>query len=262
MRIATFNANSIRTRLPIILQWLKDNEPDILCIQETKVQDHAFPEAVFTDKGWHVTFRGEKSYNGVAMISRQAPDKILFGINDGEQPDETRFCYAKYGPLHVVNTYVPQGREIDHPMYAYKIAWFKRLKQWFSKHVSPEDLVVWVGDLNVAPEAMDIHNAERQTNHVCFHETVRNTFQDTLQWGFADVFRKFHPEPGQYTFFDYRTPNAAKRAMGWRIDHILATKPLYERAADAFIDLQPRLVEKPSDHTFLCADFDIDNATM
>lgn len=257
MRIATFNANSIRTRLPIILQWLNKHEPDILCIQETKVQDHEFPAAVFEQSNWHVAFRGEKSYNGVAIISRSKPDRTIFGIDDGQQPDATRFCYAQFESLHVINTYVPQGREIDHPMYAYKIAWFQRLKTWFSQHLSPKDLVVWVGDLNVAPESIDIHNAERQRNHVCFHETVRNTYQETLQWGFVDVFRKFHPEPDQYTFFDYRTPNAAKRGMGWRIDHILATPPLADCARNAFIDLEPRLEGKPSDHTFLCADFDI-----
>ena len=261
MRIATFNANSIRTRLPTILQWLQDHNPDVLCVQETKVQDHEFPAAIFAQSAWHVAFRGEKSYNGVAIISRQPPDVITFGLDDGEQPDETRFCYAQFGPLHVINTYVPQGREIDHPMYAYKINWFQRLERWFNKHLTPRDLVVWVGDLNVAPEAMDIHNAEKQLNHVCFHKTVRETFQNTIKWGFIDVFRKFHPEAGQYTFFDYRTPNAAKRAMGWRIDHILATPPLANLAQDACIDLKPRLAEKPSDHTFLCADFDIQALT-
>lgn len=261
MLIATFNANSIRTRLPIILQWLEQHRPDVLCIQETKVQDHAFPLAAFQQNGWHVAFRGEKSYNGVAILSREPPDHVAFGFSDGEQPDETRLCHARFGDLHIINTYVPQGREIEHPMYTYKNEWFRRLQKWFATSFTPETPIIWVGDMNVAPEADDIHNAERQHNHVCFHETIRKTFQQTLAWGFIDVYRKFHQGKGHYTFFDYRTPNAARRAMGWRIDHILATRPIAARATEAFIDLEPRLLEKPSDHTFLCARFDMANVS-
>ncbi len=256
MLIATFNANSIRSRLPAVIAWIRNYQPDILCIQETKVQDHEFPLALFEQEKLHVAFRGEKSYNGVAILSRQEPDAVAFGFDDGGPADETRFCHATFGSLHVVNTYVPQGREIDHPMYQYKLEWFRRLRAWFDRHFTPATPLIWLGDLNVAPQPEDIHNAEKQENHVCFHESVRQAFSETCAWGFTDVFRKFHPEPGAFTFFDYRTPQAAKRAMGWRIDHILATKPAAEAATDAFIDLEPRLQEKPSDHTFLCARFD------
>lgn len=257
MRIATFNANSIRSRLAAILQWLEQNQPDMLCIQETKVQDHEFPSLPFEQKGWHVSFRGEKSYNGVAIISREKPDHIAFGFADGGQPDETRFAHAQFGTVHLVNTYVPQGREIDHPMYTYKVEWFQRLRTWLSQNFTPQTPIVWVGDMNVAPAAEDIHNAERQANHVCFHHLVREAFQQTLDWGFTDVYRQFHKGSGHYTFFDYRTPNAARRGMGWRIDHILATAPMAACATEAGIDIQPRLAEKPSDHTFLYAHFDI-----
>jgi len=257
MLIATFNANSIRSRLPVVLQWLAQYQPDYLCIQETKVQDHEFPVLAFQQQGWHVCFRGEKSYNGVAILSRKQPDTVTFGFDDGDQPDETRLCHARFGNLHIINTYVPQGREIDHPMYAYKNAWFERLRKWFSNAFTPEMPILWVGDMNVAPAAEDIHNAENQTRHVCFHETIRQSFQQTLDWGFVDIYRQFHQGKGHYTFFDYRTPNAARRAMGWRIDHILATTPLAARATEAFIDLEPRLGPRPSDHTFLCARFDM-----
>ena len=256
MLISTFNANSIRSRLPAILAWIRKQQPDILCIQETKVQDHEFPLALFEQENLHVAFRGEKSYNGVAILSRQKPDTVTFGLDDGGPADETRFCHATFGPLHVLNTYVPQGREIDHPMYAYKLEWFRRVQAWLNRHLSPDTPLVWLGDLNVAPQPEDIHNAEKQANHVCYHEAVRQAFSDTCAWGFTDVFRLFHPEPGQFTFFDYRTPQAARRGLGWRIDHILATKPVADAAVDAFIDLEPRLQEKPSDHTFLCARFD------
>jgi len=257
MRIATFNANSIRSRLEIVLAWLKANAPDVLAIQETKVVDAEFPASPFRDAGYQVVFRGEKSYNGVALLSRAPATDVRFGFEDGGPGDETRLVAATVGSVHVVNTYVPQGREIEHPMYAYKLEWFKRLRGYFGRLHSPRQKVVWVGDLNVAPEAIDIHNASEQEEHVCYHVDVRRAFADTVAWGFTDVFRKHHPEPGQYTFFDYRTINAVKRNMGWRVDHILATNPLAGCSRDAFIDVTPRMSEKPSDHTFLAADFDM-----
>jgi len=257
MRIATFNANSIRSRLDTILAWLTAHEPDALAIQETKAEDKDFPALAFAGAGYHVVFRGEKSYNGVALITRAKPAAVSFGLDDGLPADATRLVCARVGPVHVVNTYVPQGREIEHPMYAYKLEWFRRLKACFERRFTPRSKVVWVGDLNVAPEAKDIHNAEQQANHVCYHVDVRQAFADTMSWGFADCFRKHHPEGGQYTFFDYRTINAVKRNMGWRVDHILATRPLAARCTDCRIDLDPRRQPKASDHTFMYADFDV-----
>ena len=257
MKLATFNANSVRARLDTVTGWLRRHEPDVLCIQETKVQDADFPCTAFNDAGYHVVYRGEKSYNGVALASRTKPKLVRFGFDDGGPADETRLLYAKVGPIHVVNTYVPQGRELDHEMYRYKLEWFARLKAYFEKNFSPRSRLVWVGDLNVAPQRMDIHNADQQKNHVCYHVDVREAFADTLSWGFVDVFRKHHPEPGQFTFFDYRTPNAAKRKMGWRIDHIEATRSLANRSTDSYVDLAPRLQSRPSDHTFLVAEFDV-----
>jgi len=257
MIIATFNANSVRSRLDAILQWLKTHKPDVLCIQETKVEDKDFPALAFTESGYNVVFRGEKSYNGIATVSAEKPAEVRFGFDDGGQPDDTRLLYTRIGSVNIVNTYVPQGREIDHPMYQYKLEWFKRLKNYFDRHFSPKSPVMWLGDLNVAPEAMDIHNAAAQDDHVCYHINVRKAFADTINWGFVDVFRKHHPEPGQYTFFDYRTINAVKRNMGWRVDHILATPPLAKKCTNSYIDLGPRMQSKPSDHTFLAAEFDV-----
>jgi exodeoxyribonuclease III len=254
MLIATFNCNSIRSRMDVILGWLRDHKPDVLCLQETKVQDLEFPAQPVQNAGYRVVFRGEKAYNGVAVLSRRKPDDVHFGLDD-EPRDETRLLCARFGRLTVVNTYVPQGREVDHPMYQYKLHWFRRLRDYFGLHFKPSDLLLWTGDMNVAAEPLDVHNPKERENHVCYHRAARQAFSECRAWGFVDVFRQFHPEPGQYTFFDYRTARATQRGLGWRIDYILANPALAIRSTNAFIDLRPRLGERPSDHTFLAAEF-------
>jgi exodeoxyribonuclease III len=256
MLIATFNVNSVRSRLGPVLDWLSAHRPDVLCLQETKVTDDLFPAVEFRAAGYHAAYRGEKSYNGVAVLSRQEPDEVAFGLGAGQPPDETRLAYVRIGGIHIVNTYVPQGRDLDHAMYAYKLKWFARLRKFFERRFTPALDVVWVGDLNIAPEAIDIHNAAQQANHVCYHVAARAAFAKTVAWGFVDVFRKHHPEAGQYTFFDYRQKGALSRNQGWRIDHILATRSLAARCSNAWIDLAPRRAEKSSDHTPLAAQFD------
>jgi len=254
IKIATFNANSIRARLDIVLGWLKQHKPDVLCLQETKAQDKDFPELAIRGAGYHAAFRGEKSYNGVAILTKEKPKKISFGLG-GKEPDETRLAYVNYRGLHIVNTYVPQGRGIDLPQYRYKLSWFRRLGAYFDAHFTPRQRVLWCGDLNVAPEAIDVHSPETKRQHVCYHEDVRNAFRRTFDWGFVDVFRKFHPDEAQYSFFDYRFKDSIRLNVGWRIDHILATKPLEKKAHACEIDIKPRLMQKPSDHTFVVAEF-------
>lgn len=254
MRIATFNANSIRSRLDTVLGWLGRERPDILCVQETKVQDAEFPADPIRAAGYRVTFRGQKAYNGVAVISRAEPDEVAFGLDD-EPRDEPRLLHARFGKLHVVNTYVPQGREVEHEMFQYKLQWFRRLRAYFDKRFETSDLLLWTGDLNVAAAPEDVHNPAERGNHVCYHADARAAFAACRAWGFVDVYRKHHPEPGRYTFFDYRTPNAAKRGLGWRIDYLLASPALAKTSRAAEIDLEPRLAPKSSDHTFLFADF-------
>ncbi len=254
MKIATFNCNSIRARLDVILGWLTQYKPDVLCLQETKVRNSEFPERPIRDAGYQVAFSGEKSYNGVALISLKSPDRISFGLDD-EPADNTRFLCATIDELNLVVAYVPQGREIDHPMYRYKIEWFKRLRKYFDRHFKTSDLLAWVGDLNVAREPIDVHNPEERKNHVCYHVDAREAFAECCRWGFVDVFRKHHPEPGQYTFFDYRNRSAVDQGLGWRLDYILASPALAAKSTDAFIDLEPRKQPKSSDHAFLAAEF-------
>jgi exodeoxyribonuclease-3 len=228
-----------------------------MCLQETKVQDADFPISAFEELGYNVIFKGEKSYNGVAIVSKEKPLSFSFGFKDGLQADETRLIYARYSHFHLFNTYVPQGREITHEMYEYKIEWFKRLLNLFSQKFKSTDKILWAGDLNIAPEAIDIHNAEAQKDHVCFHIEVRNAFKKVMDWGFVDLFRKFHPSERKYTFFDYRTPEAVQKNMGWRVDHILSTVPLANLCKKCEIDLEPRKQPKASDHTILFSVFEL-----
>jgi len=253
--VATINTNSVRSRLPIVLDWLQAKSPDALCMQETKTQDEFFPAEAFAEIGYRVVFRGQKAYSGVAIASKEEPEEVSFGLDDGGEPDEARLVRAVYRGIPVVNTYVPQGTALDSPHFQYKLEWFRRLRAFFDRHYSSKKPLLWCGDLNVAPEPMDVHAPERLLGHVCFHPDVRKALRDVMAWGFVDVFRKYHPEPNHYTFWDYRVPNSVQRGLGWRVDHIMATRPLADRSVGAFIDVEPRLRPKPSDHTFVAAEF-------
>ena len=258
MKIATFNANGIRPRTPIILDWLEKNLPDILCVQETKVQDPDFPASPFEEIGYHTVFHGQKSYNGVAILSCKEPESIHFGLADGLKDDEARIITAKIGSTNVVNTYVPQGQKADSAKFLYKLEWFGRLLNYFSKNFSPETPILWLGDLNVAPSPLDVYDPERLFGSVCFHPEEHKALERIMAaFGFTDIYRKHRLQERAYTFWDYRIPNAVKRRLGWRIDHILATAPVAEKSVDAWIDFEPRLLPKPSDHTFLVAEFRI-----
>jgi exodeoxyribonuclease-3 len=225
-----------------------------LCLQETKVQDADFPKEPLQALGYHVYYRGEKSYNGVALLCREKPVAWGAGLEDAPA-DPARLVWARFAGWSLVNTYVPQGREIEHPMYRYKIEWFARLKLFFETHFKPDEQVLWVGDLNVARLPEDVYNPEDRGNHVCYHKEVRRAFEDCLAWGFNDVYREVHPEPGRFTFFDYRTLQAVQKGLGWRIDYLLATKPLAARVIASEIDVAPRLLTKASDHCPLWAEF-------
>jgi exodeoxyribonuclease-3 len=157
--------------------------------------------------------------------------------------------------ITIINTYIPQGFEIDSPKYAYKLEWFKRLRAYFDKHLSLKRPVIWCGDMNVAPRAMDVHSPEKHLKHVCYHEAARKAYEATVAWGFHDVFVRLYPDRQQFTFWDYRAPSSLEANKGWRIDHILATAPLAERCLKVEVDVEPRRAKDPSDHTFLWAEF-------
>ncbi len=270
MKIASFNVNSVRARLPVVLSWLRERRPDVLAMQETKVQDEEFPLAAFEEAGYACVFRGQKSYNGVALAVRNAlaahslPStqsgagitEVQFGLPD-EPRDEARLLRARLGDLILVNTYVPQGDLPTSDRFQYKLEWFARLLDYFRTNFRPSDPLVWVGDLNVAPLPIDVYDPVALLGHVCYHPAVHKALEEILRWGFSDVFRMHCQEAGQYTYWDYRMRDSVRRNRGWRLDHILATKPVADRCTACCIDLGPRLAPHPSDHTPIVAEFDL-----
>lgn len=255
MKVASFNVNSLRARLPVVLAWLANNQPDILCLQETKVQDVDFPADAFEETGYKYIFRGQKSYNGVAIFSKSEITNVQFGFDD-EPKDEPRLAKAEINGIVVVNTYVPQGYSPESEKFKYKLGWFNRMLGFFDSNFKPGEPILWVGDFNIAPEPIDVYDPEGLLGHVCFHPDVHKALNQVMNWGFVDVFRKHCREAGQYTFWDYRMRGAFKRNLGWRLDHIFATKPLAKKSTACYIDKQARLAERPSDHTPIVAEFD------
>jgi exodeoxyribonuclease-3 len=256
-RVATFNVNSVRARLPVLLPWLKRERPHVVCLQETKVRDPLFPAAAFAGLGYHASFRGVASHSGVALLSTEEPDDVRFGLDDGGPADGDRLVAARIRGISIVNTYVPQGRDPADPLFAYKLTWISRLGRYVGQHFAPEDPVLWLGDFNVAPESIDVHDPVRLVGHVGFHPDERAALARVKAWGFVDVFRQHVPGPGQYTFWDYRAADAVARRKGWRVDHIWATSCLAQRSRRAWIDTAPRLADRPSDHTPVLAEFDL-----
>jgi exodeoxyribonuclease-3 len=255
VKIATFNANSLRSRIPIVIRWLSENRPDVLCVQETKVQDVDFPHEAFEKTGYEYAFKGQKSYNGVAIFSKSKISKVEFGFRD-EPRDEARILKVVVRGMTIVNTYVPQGYEPDSEKFQYKLQWFKRLRKYFTTNFKPSGKVLWLGDLNIAPLSIDVYDPKGLLGHVCYHPEVHKVLKKVMEWGFTDVFRMHCKEAGQYTFWDYRM-NAFRRNAGWRLDHIMATQSMAKKSTACYIDLKPRLAEKPSDHTFLVAEFNL-----
>ena len=256
MKIATWNVNSLRKRLPLVLEWLERNKPDVLCLQETKVTDAAFPLLAFEGSGYHVEYRGKTAYNGVATLSREKPARVLHGLREGEDEEDDRILLTVFRGISVVNTYVPQGHKVGSDKYLYKLEWFWRLRQYLDQRFSPSDRVIWLGDLNVAPEPIDVYHPDRRVMDPDFHIDARNAYKETVAWGFTDVFRKLHPERVQYTYWDYFR-NAFEHDWGWRIDHILVTEPLSAACTAADVDLEPRRAASASDHTVMWAEFNL-----
>ncbi len=256
MKIATFNANSIRARLDITLDWLAENEPDILAIQETKVEDEKFPVSDFEDAGWHVAIHGQKSYNGVALVTREPLGGVTMGFGDPLMPEDRRVIACDFQGVQIINTYVPNGSAVGSEKFEYKLQWLAKFQQWIASRYSPSQPLVWLGDINIAPTPDDVFDSARMYGTVGHHPDEFAALDKITAWGLTDMFRKFTQGAGHYTFWEFVIPKAFDRNIGWRIDHIYATPSMAERCTSCVIDKEPRTLDKPSDHTFVIAEFD------
>ncbi len=256
--VATFNVNSVRSRLDVLLPWIGNHLPDVLCLQEIKVETDKFPLEPFKAAGYECAVFGEKSYNGVAILSRGPLADVRRGLDDGKEKSEpARLIRATVRGVAVVNTYVPQGHEPDSDKFRYKLEWLERLRRFFEREYAPDAKVLWCGDMNIAPTPIDIHDPKGLLGHVGFRPEVWKALGEVTAWGFEDVFRRHRPEPGWYSYYDYRAKDPVKKKTGWRVDHIYCTAPLARLCTDSWIDVNTRLAEKPSDHCPVLAEFEL-----
>ena len=258
MKIATWNVNSIRTRLEHVQRWLQSNPVDLLCLQETKVTDAAFPTEPLAALGYHVYPFGQKSYNGVALLSRTPLTSVNAGFTPvlgeasvGDLDEQKRVISGQLAEIGVVNLYVPNGSEVGSEKYAYKLRWFTVLREYLKTLLSQQSYLLVCGDFNIAPEDRDIHNPVGRETHIMASAAERQALQQAvLDLGFVDAFRQFNQESGEFTWWDYRAA-AFPRNMGWRIDHHYLSAPLSQQAMSCTIDKLPRGWNepcKPSDH--------------
>ena len=253
MRVATWNVNSLKVRLPQVLEWLKAQAPDVLCLQETKLEDTKFPLEELRAAGYAVQFSGQKTYNGVAILSRTPASNAVASIPGFDDPQK-RVLAATVEGIRVVCLYVPNGQSVESDKYRYKLEWLSRTTQWLAAELAANARLVVVGDFNVAPEARDVHDPQAWEGQVLVSAPERQAFQDVLAIGLKDSFRLFEQPPQSYTWWDYRV-NAFKRKMGLRIDHVLLSGPLASACRGCAIDIEPRKNERPSDHAPVTADF-------
>ncbi|WP_341525001.1 exodeoxyribonuclease III [Nostoc sp. UHCC 0302] len=260
MKIATWNVNSIRIRLEQVIDWLSKNPVDVLCLQETKVIDAEFPRSPLEELGYHLYLSGQKTYNGVALISRQPLQDVsrgFTGILTDIQPEwdeQKRVITGVIDGARIVNLYVPNGAAVGTEKYEYKLRWLKVLREYLQLLLLSQPAICVCGDFNIALEAKDIHDKVNQENHIMASEPERQALRDILELGFADAFRKFTTEGGHYSWWDYRAA-AFRRNLGWRIDHHYLTPVLFERAKSCMIDVEPRKLTQPSDHTPVIVEF-------
>ena len=255
MRIVTWNVNSVRVRMEQAADWIRENEPDVLCMQEIKSVDDQFPAEDFRELGYECLVYGQKTYNGVAIASRVGLERPARGFADGDEEDpHARIVRADCGGVRVVNLYVPNGKEVDSEPYEYKLGWFGRLRRMLDDQEDAAKDVVLLGDFNVAPEDRDVWDPERWRGKVHCSEPEREALGNLSEWGLHDCLRKHHEEEGIYSWWDYRRLAYVKR-RGLRIDLVLATDSLAERCTDCVVDRKPRKLKRPSDHAPVVADF-------
>jgi exodeoxyribonuclease-3 len=255
IRIATWNVNSLKVRLGHLGQWLGANPVDAIALQELKTPDEQFPAEEVRALGLHAAHYGQKTYNGVAILSRKPPRDVATGIPGDDDP-QRRVIAATIGRIRLVNVYVPNGQEVGSDKYAYKLAWLGRLKQYLAALLKEHELLLVAGDFNIAPEDRDVHDPAKWEGSVHVSAPERAALADIAALGFSDLFRRFEQPPGAFSWWDYRM-GAFRRNHGLRIDLMLASPALGGRCRSCAIDRAPRAWERPSDHAPVTAAFDI-----
>ena len=247
MKIVTWNVNSVKARHDRLLAFLNRESPDVLCLQELKTPDDQFPHDAVEAAGYQAAVFGQKTYNGVAILSRAAATDVVRGMDDGVDDPQARLIAASVRGVRIICVYVPNGRTVGSDKYEYKLLWLDRLRTWIADRHPPTDPVVLCGDMNVAPEARDVAFPERWEDSVLCHEAARARLRAIADWGFRDLYRQTHPDDNQYSWWDYRRL-AFPKGDGLRIDHVFGTPAVADRCRDARIDRNERKGKKPSDH--------------
>jgi exodeoxyribonuclease-3 len=254
LTLATYNVNSIRARLDRVVAWLGRTAYDVVCLQELKVTDEQFPCEVFEAAGWHCAVHGQRTYNGVAILSRTPLSEVRAGLGDDIDDDEARLLAARVGNVRVVSVYAPNGQIVGSTKWAYKLAWLERLGVWLERTASPDEPLVLAGDFNVAPEDRDVARPDEWRDSVLCHAEARASLAAIVRWGLVDAVRLHHAGEGPYTWWDYRMLGFPKN-NGLRIDHILATRALADRCVETHVVRDERKGKQPSDHAPVVAAF-------
>jgi exodeoxyribonuclease-3 len=255
-KIATWNVNSLRVRLPQLLDWLRIEQPDILALQETKLTDDDFPLSEIHGAGYQAVYSGQKTYNGVAILSRARPGEVQSNV-PGMEDEQRRFLAANYNGLRVIALYVPNGASVGSDKYQYKLAWLEKVTACLKAQSAEHEHLIVLGDFNIAPEDRDVHDPKLWQGRVLVSEPERAAFRGLLNTGLADTLRLLEPGGGIYTWWDYRA-GAFRRNHGLRIDHILVSPTLRALCTACRVDKTPRGLERPSDHAPVVAEFDLE----
>jgi exodeoxyribonuclease-3 len=245
-KIATWNVNSLKVRLPQLIEWSARHRPDVVALQETKTEDAGFPRADLEAAGFRCAFAGQKTYNGVALLTRPEPADVTVNI-PGFADEQKRVVACTVGDLRLVCAYVPNGQEVGSDKYRYKLDWLAAFAAWLREERARHPALVVMGDFNIAPADEDVHDPRVWEGKVLFSEPEKAAFRALIELGLVDSFRRFEQPAKSFTWWDYRM-NAFKRNLGLRIDHILVSPPVAERAVSCTIDVEPRRAERPSDH--------------
>lgn len=251
MKIATWNVNSLNVRLPHVISWLTENQPDVLCLQETKQVNEKFEHDAFSAIGYHSYHNGQKTYNGVAIISKKELNNINFNLPNFEDPQKriiSGILTNNNESIYIVSAYIPNGQAVDSDKFIYKMNWLNKFSEWVEKLTKKYDEIILTGDFNIAPEDNDCHDPDAWIGQNLVSPGEREAFKNILKIGFHDSYRKINPDLKEYSWWDYRMAGF-RRNLGMRIDHILVSTKMVPNITHSYIDKKPRKLERPSDHT-------------